>query len=97
MPTPPKIAVTELPAPVVRVPMDLGRQFTRRHEDESSGESRPVATVPHGEALDHGQPERGRFARAGLGTRQEIGAPQDSGNGEGLDWRGCFVAKPRQR
>ena len=50
--------------------MDLGRQFTRRHEDEPSRASGPAAIAPPDDAVDHGQPEGGRLARTCLSTRE---------------------------
>ena len=76
--------------------MDLGRQFTRRHEDEPSRASGPAAIAPPDDAVDHGQPEGGRLARTCLSTREEIGSRQDGGNGSGLDWRGLLIAEASQ-
>jgi hypothetical protein len=76
--------------------MDLGRQFTRRHEDESPREPAPAGVAPRDDALDHGQAERGGLARACLSTRDEICSRQDRGNGPGLDWRGLPIPETRQ-
>jgi hypothetical protein len=50
--------------------MDLGRQLTRRDEDESSRESGRAADAARDEAFDHGQPEGGCFASTGLSARE---------------------------
>ncbi len=78
--------------------MDLQRQLTRRHEDESARAARLAPAPPREEALDHRQPERGRLAGARLGAREQVGAASGrSGNGLGLDRRGLLVAEARQR
>ena len=54
--------------------MNLGRQFTGRHQHEPSRASRSAAIAPHGEALDHRQSESGGFSCARLSTGQEVGS-----------------------
>jgi len=76
--------------------MDLCRQLTRWHQNEPPRASRPAAISPRDEALDHGQPERGRLPCARLSTCQQIGSSQNSRYGACLNRRRVFIAEAGQ-
>jgi hypothetical protein len=69
--------------------MDLFGQFPSRRDDQGA----KTPPRPRHEALENGEGERGRFARAGLGEPHDVLSLEYEWNALQLNWGGSLIAK----